>query len=759
MLPDKLHGSVLEKMMSAYAYHRIVTDEQGIPFDYEYLEVNAAFETFTGINREQAIGRTVRELIPALKSDAFDWVAFFGRVALTGQTEITQQYSDTLQRWYLVQAYSFAPGYFATVFMDITAMKTREDELIEKNEVIQDLYHNLVVSEEKLRQQMGELSQMSHEIVVNEARLNRAQALARVGNWEIDLASHEIWASAEAFRLYGLERETPYLLLTDAQRFVMPEDRHAMDEALQKLLTERIKYDIQFRVITADRKEIRHMHSVAELEFDYFGKPARVLGVVQDVSERVHYLQALETKHEELLAVHEELTATEEELRQQYEELQGNQELMWQMAHIDVLTGLPNRTLWEEQLATALAQTRHSGLKVAVIFIDLDHFKQVNDTMGHAKGDELLQLIAHRLSSVLRDTEMLARFGGDEFLILSKNVASIAEVSLFLAKLVELFQQPYFIQGLSINISASIGVALYPDEGSTEDELLQNADTAMYRAKELGRNRFEFFNLQMKQDLMRKTDLERKMRAALSNQEFLLYYQPQFDVRTGKLRGFEALIRWEQPQLGFLNPLEFIPLAEDSGLILPIGQWVLNTACATGQRLTAKYGLPVTISVNISTLQLQQGDFEETVWRAIYASGFSPSQLELEITESVLIRNFEQTLTVLCRLQEAGFKIALDDFGTGYSSLSYLKILPINTLKIDKSFIQEINLATPENDLTAAIISLVHSLNIETIAEGVENQRQLEYLHQAGCDGLQGFYLGRPVPEESLDRIFLHEQE
>lgn len=753
VLKEEIRQSVLENLINAYAYHRIITDEQGIPIDYEFIEANAAFERFTGLTREYILGKTLREILPDIEKDDLNWIAHYGRVALTGEPVSFEQYSRVLQRWYLVQAYSFEMGYFAVVFMDISEMKQREAELEIKNREIHQLYEDVLASEEEIRQQMDELNRMTRQLQINEARLNRAQALAKVGNWEINLASGKVWASAETLRLYGLERHTPYLSLEKVQGMVRPKDRPMLDEALKRLLQLEGGYDVEFSIITEDQQLLRHMHSVAELEYDSSGKPVSVLGVLQDVSERVQHLNALERKHEELLSVHKELTMTEEKLRQQFDELQESQRKISEMVHLDALTGLPNRIAWEERLKIALAEATQNQTRVAVLFVDLDHFKEVNDTLGHTQGDELLVLIAQKLSSIVCNDDMLARFGGDEFLILIRDADSTSVLAEFLERVIELFQEPFNLQELNLPITASIGVAVYPEEGKTEQELLQNADMAMYRAKERGRNKVQFFNMQMKKDLLYKGDVERNLRQAIANQEFVLHYQPQYEVRTGRLRGFEALIRWQNPELGFMSPLDFIPLAEETGMILPIGQWVLVTACQTGARLTRDYGIPILMSVNISILQLKQEDFEKKVWEAIEGSGLSPTQLELEITESVFIDNFGQTAAILQRLQQAGFRIALDDFGTGYSSLSYLTKLPINTLKIDKTFIQDIDPDDPKNNLTAAIISLVHQLNIEAIAEGIEDQRQMDYLQQAECDGLQGYHLGRPIPEESLDRV------
>jgi diguanylate cyclase (GGDEF)-like protein/PAS domain S-box-containing protein len=619
---------------------------------------------------------------------------------------------------------------------------------------IYSLYHEILDSEEQLRHQLDEINIKSHELQINEDRLKRAQDLAKVGNWEINLETQEIWASEEAFRLYGLERKTATLPLAEAQKVVHPEDRAVMDRALHELLTHGEKYNIEFRIVTGDYHEIRYIHSVAELEYDQQGKAVRVLGVLQDISERVQYVRALEAKHEELGTVHEELVATEEELRQQYDELQENQHKIWEITHHDALTGLPNRIHWQNRLTAALEEAKDNDLKIAIIFIDLDEFEHINATLGYTNGDALLLLICQRIKAILRDSDLLARFDGDEFLILMEKIATYSEISLYLKRIVSIFEQPYAIHELKIHITASIGVTVYPEGGISAEELLQNADTARYRAKVNGRNRTEFFNWHMKQELLRKTEMERKLRFAIQNHELILYYQPQFEMRTNRLRGFEALIRWNQAELGFLSPLEFIPLAEETGLIIPIGKWVLETACKTGRLLSEKYGKTILMSVNISSIQIQQDDFEDTIWQAIRSSGFNPSQLELEITESIFIHNFERTVAVLQRLHSAGFKIALDDFGTGYSSLSYLMKLPINTLKIDKSFIQDIDAEIPKKNLTPYIISLVHSLNIETIAEGIENQYQLDYLNQAGCDSLQGYYLGKPVPEEGLDIFF-----
>ncbi|HEX2945515.1 MAG TPA: EAL domain-containing protein [Clostridia bacterium] len=464
-------------------------------------------------------------------------------------------------------------------------------------------------------------------------------------------------------------------------------------------------------------------------------------------------IKSLESKNEELTALYEEISASEEELHEQLNELNEHRATILEMAYHDSLTQLANRALFIEHLNECISISEHSSSKFAIAFLDLDNFKRINDTLGHSIGNELLVSTSKRLMNGIGDDDFIARLSGDEFSIVLSNIESTDEITPYLDKIMEQFNEPFDIKNKTINLTVSIGISVFPKDGTTVEELLKNADTAMYKSKEMGKNTYQFFTESMKSELLRKTELERMLRKAMENEELSLVYQPQYSADTVKLRGLEALLRWNSSELGPISPMEFIPIAEETGLIVPIGAWVLKTACMMCSKIITEYHAPIIMSVNISAVQIKHPHFYETVMECINSSGIDPKNLDLEVTESVFIGNEHDPYSVLWKLKESGIGLAMDDFGTGYSSLSYLRLLPISLLKIDKSFVQEIGRSSEKNGLTEAIISLAQKLNIETLAEGVETKEQLDYLAKSGCDYLQGYYLSLPLKESQIGEL------
>jgi len=420
------------------------------------------------------------------------------------------------------------------------------------------------------------------------------------------------------------------------------------------------------------------------------------------------------------------------------------------LAYRDVLTGLPNRLLLHDRFEQAVAFAERAQTKVALLFLDLDNFKTINDSLGHAVGDMLLKEIARRIGECVRDTDTISRQGGDEFLIVLPDVRGADAITPVLLKIRDRLQTPFEIDGHELTTSASIGVAIYPDDGLDFDTLLKKADTAMYRAKDGGRNSYRFFDEQMNVEAVEHLRLKNGMRRAIERAEFVLHYQPQIDLNTGSIVGAEALLRWNHPELGMIPPARFIPVAEDSGLIVPIGEWVIREACRQGVAWRAAGLPPLVMAVNLSAVQFKRGDVEQTVTQALKSSGFDPQLLELELTESILIHNTDNVLASVQRLKLLGVKLSIDDFGTGYSSLSYLKRFAVDKLKIDQSFIRD--LATDPDDaaIIRAIIQMARSLNLKTIAEGVEHAGMLEQLRLFNCDEAQGYYFARPMPAQDF---------
>ncbi|MDD5329959.1 MAG: EAL domain-containing protein [Sulfuricella sp.] len=421
-----------------------------------------------------------------------------------------------------------------------------------------------------------------------------------------------------------------------------------------------------------------------------------------------------------------------------------------QLAHYDALTTLPNRSLFTDRLDHALIRSARSSEMVAVMLLDIDNFKTVNDILGHQLGDVLLQEIAQRLRHCVLEDDTLARLGGDEFAVILEGISEIEEAADIAQKVVDAFAQPFVPDGREIFVTTSLGVSVYPLDGQDGVDLLKNADTAMYRAKESGRNHFRFYTADMNTLAVERFAMEGGLRRALERGEFLLHYQPQVEIRSGQMVGVEALLRWNHPERGLVPPNQFIPLLEENNLIVPVGEWVLRTACAQG-RAWQEAGLPaLRIGVNLSARQFSHGDLVETIGGVLRDTGLSPRLLELELTEGMLMENTKATSAILEQLKRKGVFIAIDDFGTGYSSLGYLKRFPIDRLKIDRSFVRDI--ITDPNDaaIAVAIISLGRSLGMNVIAEGVETQEQLEFLGVQKCDEYQGYYFSRAVPAEEI---------
>ena len=432
-----------------------------------------------------------------------------------------------------------------------------------------------------------------------------------------------------------------------------------------------------------------------------------------------------------------------------------------QMAHAaehDFLTGLPNRVLLNDRVGQAIAFAKRNDDKLAVLFLDMDGFKHINDSLGHTAGDRLLQCIANRLRDGVRAPDTVSRQGGDEFIVLLQGIKLPEDAAVAAKRLLTAVAETHTLGQHILHITTSIGISLYPDDGLNAETLIKNADTAMYQAKENGRQSFQFFRPEMNVRAVERQSIEEDLRRAMERKEFTLHYQPKIDLTTGAITGAEALLRWTHPVRGSVSPANFIPIAEDSGLILPIGAWVLREACTQAQAWI-EASLPFgTMAVNVCAIELRSEDFLDGLFSTLSETGLDPRVLELEVTESVLVRNSEVSVSTLRSARERGVRVAVDDFGTGYSSLSYLRKLPLDVLKIDQSFVRQIADSPHETIIVDAIISMGRSLNLQVIAEGVETAEELEFLQVHKCDGAQGYYFGRPVPAEQFAELFTRER-
>ncbi|MBU7318649.1 putative bifunctional diguanylate cyclase/phosphodiesterase [Paenibacillus oleatilyticus] len=425
------------------------------------------------------------------------------------------------------------------------------------------------------------------------------------------------------------------------------------------------------------------------------------------------------------------------------------------LAYHDRLTGLPNRQKFQQTVGMSIRKAKLSGRKLSVMFIDLDRFKNVNDTFGHTFGDLLLTEAAERLKSGLQAGDGVSRQGGDEFTVLIKDTLQPQDAEKVAQKIIHLLSQPFAIDGHELRVGCSIGIAMYPQDGEDPITLMKNADTAMYRAKELGKNGYQFYKAEMNDTVIQKLVMEEWLNKALEQEEFVLYYQPQVDIFTTRMNGMEALIRWNHPRLGFISPGEFIPLAEETGLIIPIGRWVLRTACKQNKAWQLAGFPPLKMAVNISPIQFHQHDFVQVVLDALQESGLEPRYLELEITEGIAMYHVDQVIQKLQTLRELGVHISMDDFGTGYSSLNYLKKFPIDKLKIAQQFVRDITVDPDDAAIVQAIMAMALSLKLNVIAEGVETEEQLSFLLDIKCREIQGYIYSKPVPAHEFTDLML----
>jgi diguanylate cyclase (GGDEF)-like protein len=423
-----------------------------------------------------------------------------------------------------------------------------------------------------------------------------------------------------------------------------------------------------------------------------------------------------------------------------------DQERLKFLANYDQLTSLPNRGLFNQRLERALAHAQRFNKGLALLFMDLDRFKNVNDTLGHEAGDSVLKEVAAILTGCVREIDTVARLGGDEFVILIEGVTDVRQVGSVGHKLMRAMAEPLLLGGHECSVTASIGISTYPADGSDGATLLKNADIAMYRAKEQGKNNVQFYTPTMNIHSVQRLTLEASLRRALQREEFLLHYQPKLDIASGRVTGMEALVRWKRPDSGMISPAEFIPLAEETGLIVAIGEWVLRAACEYTQLSHPGGTPPLRVAVNLSARQFTQASLVSDVARILDLTGLGPEALELEITESMVMGNPEQAIQTLRQLKSMGIALSIDDFGTGYSSLGYLKRFPLDHIKIDRSFIKDIPEDNDDATITRTIIAMAHNLRLKVIAEGVETEAQMDFLRQHGCDEIQGYYFSRPLP-------------
>ncbi len=554
-------------------------------------------------------------------------------------------------------------------------------------------------------------------------------------------------------------------------------ESEALYESLVQVMPQCLyRMDRESRITFANRALERHLGKPREAILGH--SPREVYPADLAAKYRQDDLRVLQG---ETLNLIEEMVSLDSEQRKRYIEIvktptyapdgsiNGIQGIFWDitarksaeeqieyLAHHDPLTDLPNRVLLRDRFLQAQGQAARSANRVAILFLDLDHFKLVNDTLGHPIGDRLLQAVAERLRHGVRETDTISRQGGDEFVIVLPELADPESAGSIAGKLMEQMHEPVRVNGHRLNVTFSLGIALYPDDGEDFDTLMKKADTAMYSAKEAGRNTLRFFTAAMNVEAAARLKLQNRLQRALEKEELVLYYQPQFDLASGRILGAEALLRWRDPERGLVPPGEFIPVAEDTGLIGPIGEWVIGEACRELRRWHEAGATDLTMAVNLSPVQFRRSRLVEIAARALQENRLPAECLEFELTESLLIREDAAILETLTALKGLGVKLSIDDFGTGYSSLAYLKRFNVDKLKIDQSFIRELCSNPDDEAIVSAVITMARQLRLRTVAEGVENAEQATMLRRFDCDEVQGFLFGRPMPAADFQALLGH---
>ncbi|MBU3126824.1 sensor domain-containing protein [Clostridium tagluense] len=646
------------------------------------------------------------------------WILFSDRIL-----NILIENKSLMVRMQSIKGWSYALiSSFIIYFLinEFTKKSKASSHTIKENyQEIQATYEQLIAAQEELRAQFDELNEKQAIIEKSEERYKLALEGANDAIFEVDLITKEFFSSDKISDITGYDKDD-ITSLEDLIKLVADEDRKiAIDDFNNHINGKTLYYQSSLKIkyngggdkwVLIRGKCLRNKNGLA----------TKVSGSVTDISGQKDFENKIN-----------------------------------KLKYYDILTDIPNRKLFINTLESEIIKAKDKEAKHAVLFIDLDNFKEINDTLGHDYGDELLKNVAISLKASIREGDLVSRVGGDEFFILMRNIEDYSEISCLCEKLLSSLNCEISIVGKQVYTSASIGITVFPDDGHETNILLKNADTAMYSSKYNGKAKYSFFNKNMSDIVVRRVEIEKGLRRALEKNEFEIYYQPQIDIINNKIKGFEALLRWNSTELGKISPSEFIPVAEASGLIIPMGDWIIRTVYIQNNLWKSKGYLYDTIAINLSAVQLQNDKFEENLKRIITETEVNTRFVELEITESILMKDFEKGVKLLTEIRGLGINIALDDFGTGYSSLSYLKQLPINTLKIDKSFIDNIVTNEREKAIVDGIIQLAQKIELDVIAEGVETKEQIKLLQSMGCNQIQGYYFSKPLPSDEIEEKFL----
>ncbi len=570
----------------------------------------------------------------------------------------------------------------------------------------------------------------------SQALLDTAQRIARLGHWEWNRNSEQTRWSQSCGELIPVEGFVESGTMKSLRDFIHEEDLDYVVETFDMSIADAQTYQVEFRMVIPDTSE-RIIRMQGEPQWSDCGECVSMVGTIQDITER-----------------------------------HNTQKQIHNLAYYDHVTGLPNRALLQERLQSVLRRSERTGGMFAILFLDLDRFKVVNDSLGHDAGDNLLSQVSDRLSESLRESDLvtradseadpigkhiIARLGGDEFVVLLTDIKRIEDTANVAQRIAKRIADSYDIKGSVVNISTTIGISVYPADGSDAEGLLKNADIAMYHAKKKGRNRFQFYSEEINLKAQERFSMEQDLRKAIEDKDFRLVYQPKIDCRTGDVSGVEALIRWDHSDMGPISPSDFITLAEETELIIPLGEWIISTACEQAKTWQDKGFDGLQMSINCSSIQLVKADIPELMLSVLEKTGLESKYVEIELTESLLLEDVEEGIKIIEDLRATGIKTSIDDFGTGFSSMSYLRRLPVDKLKIDQSFVMEIGEEKGDGAIVNAILTLAKHLGLKVVAEGVETIEQLNFLHKSGADEVQGYFISEPMSPEKMEE-WMHEQ-
>lgn len=660
--------------------------------------------------------------------------------------------------------------------------------------------------------------------------LLRAQAMANIGHWELNLTTDYLYWSDEVYRIFGLKPQSFEASYEAFLEHVYVDDIDFVNSSYQNSLKEKKKYQIEHRIVRKNG-EIGYVEEICEHKFNKDGEPIKSIGTVRDITKQKIIQNELFLVSEVFEKMSDGVLITDEKQHiikannafmditgYTFEEMKGKSpsmisscwhnnifyETLWDeidkkgkwrgeiidrkkdgtkytaeisiialynndnvlvnyisiikdisdkkeqenlihnLAYYDPLTELPNRVLFEERLKSRIPSLKRNGRKMALLFIDMDNFKNINDTLGHIMGDKFLIEVASSIKKILREEDTLARIGGDEFTILLEDIDSIIDIVTVVDKIINKFTTYIEVDNIKLYSGVSMGISIFPDDGTTYDELIKAADTAMYQVKDSGKQNYQFYTKKMNEKIIKRVSIENDLRNAINKGELFLEYQPQVDIENKNIYGMEALIRWNHPKQGLIRPDDFISIAEDTGQIMEIGSWVIKQAIIDAKKLHSE-GFKIIISINVSSKQLQNKSFVDDICEIVEKIGFEKNYIDLEITESHIMNNIEKALSILNELNEKGFRLSIDDFGTGYSSLSYLKKLPVGTIKIDRSFVLDIDKDEDDRSIVATVIAMAKALGKDVIAEGSETKKHVKTLKDLGCQKIQGYYFNKPL--------------